>query len=155
MQITHLYEKSEFRPLVSQWIYHEFWQDKAGYSPEYFAALLKNAKSPNRIPLSRLALIDGLPVGTVNLIDNDDEERTHLKPWLAALYVIPEARAQGVGSALVSVCINDAKRLGFHELFLGTDNPHFYQKLGAEHYENTRTDIVIMRFELAHDLTRD
>jgi len=40
-------------------------------------------------------------VGTVSVIANDEERRPHYTPWVAALWVEPEDRRQGIGAALV------------------------------------------------------
>lgn len=147
--IDHLFNHTDTVSLVAGWIYDEFWQDKPGYSPATFNALLRDADNPERIPMSLLALVDGQPAGAVNLIHNDDESRPHLHPWLAALVVVPEYRGQGVGSALVRQLLQKARRLGVVELYLGTDIPGFYERLGAVIHEQPGEDHWVMRFSLA------
>ncbi len=149
-RIEHLFEHPEWIRLVAGWIYDEFWTGKPGVSVETFVARLGEATDPDRVPLSLLALSDGRPVGTVNLVHTDSEARPDLHPWLAALVVVPEARGQGIGSALVRELNAEAARLGFGELFLGTDIPEFYSRLGAERFQTVRGDLCIMRFPLAH-----
>ena len=111
--------------------------------------MLRDADNPDRIPLSLLALVDGQPAGTVNLIHNDDKTRPHLHPWLAALVVVPERRGQGIGSALVRALLQEARRLGCDELYLGTDIPGFYERLGAVIHEQLREDHWVMCVSLA------
>jgi predicted N-acetyltransferase YhbS len=135
IQIIDLFKKPEHISIVADWIYHEFWKDKPGYTPEFFQNLLNQANSNNKIPISLLALVNGLPAGTINLIENDDEKRLHLKPWLAALYVSPSFRNRGVGSMLVKSLLKTAKNLDIKKLYLGTDNPDFYERLGATKFE--------------------
>ena len=134
-QIDHLFNHPEHRSLVAGWIYHEFWRDCPGYSVATFEELLREADHPDRIPLSLLALVDGQPAGTVNLIHNDDESRPHLHPWLAALVVTPEQRGRGIGSALVRRLLHEARRLGVTDVYFGTDIPDFYARLGALSHE--------------------
>lgn len=145
LQIAHLFEHIEYVDQVANWIHAEFWADKNIHTPQSLASLLRNATTPDAIPLSRLALVDGIPVGTVNLIENDDDQRTHLRPWLAALLALPEYRRQGIGSALVRDLQEHADRLGIDELYLGTDNPGFYARLGATIHEQVAPDFAIMR----------
>jgi predicted N-acetyltransferase YhbS len=99
------------------------------------AARLATASDPDTIPLSLLALCDDTPIGTVNLVENDNDERPDLSPWLAALLVLPEHRGQGVGSQLVRSVIAEAARLGIRQVFLGTDIPQDYARLGATMHE--------------------
>ena len=133
LAIAHLFESPEHCGLVASWIYEAFWRDRNDprHTPEKLEGYLREASDPDTIPLSRLALVDGVPAGTVNLIENDDSKRPHLRPWLAALVVVPEFRHRGVGSALVRALKADAARLGLTGLYLGTDIPEFYERLGA------------------------
>lgn len=131
-RIDHLVRHPEHIRRVAAWIYHEFWEGKAGYGVETFEGLLRQANDPDHVPLSLIALAEGRPAGTVNLIHNDDPARLHLHPWLAALVVVPEFRHLGIGAGLVRALNGEARRLGFFELFLGTDIPDFYLRLGAQ-----------------------
>ncbi len=146
--VDHLFAHQHHLPLVAEWIYNEFWLDKPGYSVETFEGLLKQANHPSRIPLSLVAIQDGHPVGTVNLIQCDSERRPHLFPWLAALIVDPSHRRKGVGGILVKRVSAEAKRLGYGELFLGADIPAFYAQFGATIYEKFPDNLCIMRIDL-------
>ncbi len=144
-QIADLFQHPDHIPLVAQWIYDEFWADKEAFTPEALAGLLRTATDPREVPLSLLAFDGDQPVGTVNLIENDDENRPHLRPWLAALYVLPECRNRGVGSQLVRALKGRADAMGIDNLYLGTDNPGFYERLGAQAHEQLAEDFCIMR----------
>ena len=148
MHIDHLFNHPEHIPLVATWIYDEFWAGKPGSSVETFVALLRDARDPDRIPLSLLALVDGRPAGTVNLIHSDSPSRPHLHPWLAALFVVPELRSQGIGQALVRALLAEARRLRVPELFLGTDIPGYYVRFGATVAERVNDTLVVMRIVL-------
>ncbi|MEZ0276976.1 MAG: GNAT family N-acetyltransferase [Roseimicrobium sp.] len=145
IEVVHLFEKPEHLPTVAGWIYEEWWTGKPGYSPQGIEKKLWEASDPTRIPLSLLATVDGKPAGTVNLIESDDEERPHLRPWLAALLVRPEFQNRGIGAVLVHRCVEEAKRLGIEHLYLGTRIPDYYRKLGAEIREQAGTGFWIMR----------
>jgi predicted N-acetyltransferase YhbS len=143
-RIVHLFERPQHMPTVATWIYNEFWADKNRYSTEDLTSLLRQATRADVIPLSLLALCSDEPVGTVNLIENDDEHRSELTPWLAALYVRPEYRRRGIGSLLVYTLQQAAVRLGFRLMYLGTDNPAFYAHLGAGIHEQRSENFSIM-----------
>ncbi len=153
LAIDHLFNHPDRIGVVAEWIYSAFWADKAGYRAATFAALLRQARDPNAIPLSLLALVAGEPAGTINLIDNDDEGRPHLRPWLAALYVAPQFRRQGVGTRLIAALQREAARLGFSEMFLGTDRPAYYARLGAAFHEQASETLCIMRIPVAPGVT--
>ena len=143
--VDHLFRPAQHRPFVARLIYEEFWRDRAGYSAEHFERRLAEAGAAGRIPLSFLALEDGRPVGTINLVDNDDEARTHLRPWLAALAVVADRRRSGVGRALVGRLLDEAAALGFREVYLGTDAPAYYARFGATPLERATGALVVMR----------
>jgi putative acetyltransferase len=149
VRIDHLFNHPEHIPLAAGWIYGEFWVGKPGYSVATFAALLREARDPDRIPLSLLALNDGRPAGIVNLIHNDSPSRPHLHPWLAALYVVPERRLRGIGASLVRALLAEARRVDVPELFLGTDIPGYYERFGATVAERVSDTLVVMRIVLA------
>lgn len=131
-------------------IYNEFWIDvEDGMSLGDLIAHLKTATGPQQMPLSLIALVDGQLAGTINLIENDDENRAHLRPWLAAMVVRADLRGRGIGSALVKALLVDARLMGIPTVYFGTDGPGFYERLGAVKHEHVRDDFAIMKFELA------
>ena len=144
IEIRHLCDCPEHIGTVARWIHEEWWSDKPGHTVETMASRLGEASDRNAVPLSLVALLDDNPVGTVNLVANDNEERPALAPWLAALLVVPEHRGQGVGSNLVRALLKEAARLGVRQLYLGADIPDYYAKLGAEMHEEVSDDYCIM-----------
>lgn len=145
--IQNLFQNPQHTRTVAGWIYREFWEDRNGYDQATLEKLLGDADDPDRIPLSLIALADGVPAGTVNLIAHDNSKLPELTPWLAALVVVRKYRGKGIGSALVKRLLAEASRLGVTTLYLGTDTPDFYARLGAIHHE-TVEGLFIMRFEI-------
>lgn len=135
----------ELRPAVAALIHAEFWADKPGYTPAYFEGRLAEAADPSRLPLCRVAHEGGRLLGTASLIDNDDEARPQLWPWLAAVVIVEAARGQGLGRALVEAILDDALKLGIPTVHLGTDKPDFYARFGAAPLEFARPDLLVMR----------
>jgi predicted N-acetyltransferase YhbS len=148
--ITHLFNHPQLIDAVANMIYNEFWVDvEDGMSVADLVAHLKTATQPQRIPLSLIALVDGQLAGTVNLIENDDDKRVHLRPWLAAMVIRADLRGQGIGTALVNALLADARAMSIPAVYFGTDGPGFYERLGAVKHEHVRDDFAIMKFELA------
>lgn len=144
MKIAHLFEHPEHLPEIARRIHEEWWAGKPGHTVETMAARLATASHRDAVPLSLVALIDESPVGTVNLVENDNDERPDLSPWLAALLVWPEQRGLGIGSQLVRALVAEAARLDIPRFYLGTDIPQYYIRLGAERYERGPGGYCIM-----------
>ena len=148
--MTDLFNHPQLIEAVAKMIYNEFWIDvEDGMSLGDLIAHLKTATGPQQMPLSLIALVDGQLAGTINLIENDGENRAHLRPWLAAMVVRADLRGRGIGSALVKALLVDARLMGIPTVYFGTDGPGFYERLGAVKHEHVRDDFAIMKFELA------
>lgn len=148
ISIRHIFDFPEMIPQVADWIYNQFWTDQQVVTAAVLADLLRDNVDANSIPLSLLAFVDETPVGTINLIESDDEAYPHLTPWLAALYVKPEFRDQGIGSVLVKDLLQKARGLKIRKLYLGTERPDFYIRLGAKFLEESKPGFSILYFEL-------
>lgn len=147
-EIAPITRSPDVIPIVAEWIWNEFWSDGNGYSQDDLIGLLSSA-TDDVIPMCWIARHRGNLAGCVNLIENDDAQRPHLRPWLAALYVHPPYRCQGIGRSLVETALGALVTLKEPSVFLGTDNPDFYLKLGAKVQEvPTGSSIQIMRFDL-------
>lgn len=149
IDIDHLFRHPQHLPATARMIYDEFWVGvSGGRTVDGLHAHLLTATDPLRVPLSRIAIDGAELIGTVNLIDNDDDHRTHLRPWLAALVVRADRRGGGVGTRLVRTLLADAAQMRLRAVYLGTDGPGYYARLGASVHEQVNRDFCIMRFDL-------
>lgn len=75
---------------------------------------------------------DDILLGVATLIDDDElPDAVELGPWLAAVFVKPEARLFGVGSALVDRITIRTRELGYAKIFLYTEHAEkWYDKKG-------------------------
>jgi predicted N-acetyltransferase YhbS len=147
--ICHLFEQLQLRDTVAALIHHEFWTEVPGASVEKMAARLSLASMPNAMPLCLIALRGDELLGTINLVDNDDDDHTDWYPWLAGMVVAESHRGQGIGSQLVRALLVEAKRLNFDRVYFGTDGPRFYERLGAVVHHVPREGFWFMRFDLS------
>ena len=77
-----------------------------------------------------IGFLDGKPAGMALLIDCDLESHAHLKPWVASVYTVPEARGKGVATAMMLKLEDMAWHYGFEAAYLYTGIPDFYAQLG-------------------------
>lgn len=80
-----------------------------------------------------LVLLEGETLlGSVSLVFEDAPELDDFgSPWLASLYVVPEARGRGLGARLVQAAVAHAAGQGVERLYLFTpEHAAFYRQLG-------------------------
>jgi GNAT superfamily N-acetyltransferase len=84
-----------------------------------------------KIPQSFVLLVDDEPVGTASITAHDLEERPDLTPWLAGVFVVPEARGQGYAGQLVAAVEEEARRASISTLWLYTNTAErIYARVG-------------------------
>jgi predicted N-acetyltransferase YhbS len=149
LAVDHLSRHPRHLGFVAGLVYREFWADVPnGMTEADLADAFGGRAPPGRVLASLVALEDGMPLGCVHLIDNDDPSLPGLYPWMAAMVVVPERRGQGIGSMLVRALMREAKAMGFERLWFGTDGPGFYERLGAVKHLPKGRDFWIMTLPL-------
>ena len=147
--IRPLADNPEAVPLLARWFYAE-WHSFDGRSRSTIEAQLTENFHRDCIPITFLAMSGCEVVGTVSLDLSDLPPFDHLSPWLASLYVIPEARGAGIGTALICHAQQYAASRQINQLYLWTPGAtSLYEKCGwtvlnRAHY-HTRP-ITLMRF---------
>jgi GNAT superfamily N-acetyltransferase len=131
MLITYLADYPHYLSTVAGWIFDEWGWEMPGSTLEGIRAQFSLHLNRDCIPLTMLALAERQPLGTASIFLHDMDTRMDLTPWLAAVYVLPEFRAQGIGSQLVRAIEDVATRLQLERLYLFTpDREPFYARLG-------------------------
>lgn len=119
---------------LARWHHAEWTALYAGWSEDdAFAELQAHAAHEGVLPSTLVALgEDGAPLGSVSLLVEDSPELVAFQgPWLASLFVVPEARGRGLGEALVRALVARAASAGLPRLRLFTPRHRaFYERLG-------------------------
>lgn len=116
--------------------WHPQWGAGMGFSLEGAVEAITALTVPGSGQAALIGLVDGQPAGSVFLVDRDLDTHTHLKPWLAGLFVLPEFRRHGLGEQLVTTLLAEAHTLGYEQLHLYTATPDFYRKRGWQTVES-------------------
>jgi len=112
-------------PEAAQWSHaawrYEFPTDTSNTYLEQFAL---DAASPGALPEIYAAVgPNGELLGLASLVADDDlPGSTEPGPWLAAVFVTPEARSRGIGSTLVQHVVERSRQRGDAALYLYTDD---------------------------------
>ena len=131
LTISDLRQCPEFFDLVADRIWQTWWKPQ-GHAPDTIRARLIENMNAEPIPLALVAHDRGKFLGTASVIASDLEERPQFSPWVAAVWVEPQARRLGIGAALVDRAAEACFALGVKRTFLCArpERTGFYQRLG-------------------------
>jgi GNAT superfamily N-acetyltransferase len=149
--VKQLSECPECLPTVGTGIYEAFWS-RRHKSPEVVFSWLRMHTQKDKVPFTVVAFVDGIPVGSCCVVENDCVHRKQYAPWVAAVYVQPEQRHCGVASIVLQEAAKIAARIGVAGLYIDclAITAPVYEKNGWRIYEREvgDKDSVVMLREL-------
>ncbi len=128
-KVASLAEYPHHWQLAAQWSFdawrHEFPSDTVQtYLDQYALAASESEKL-----IEVFTAIDSQDnlLGVATLVDDDElPDAPEPGPWLAAVFVTPDARKFGVGSALVEHVVNRARELDYPKIYLYTEHQELW-----------------------------
>lgn len=126
--------------------WHRQWGEGMGYSLDGARSAIEGLTAPLSGQAAMVALVDGTPAGSAFLVEKDLETHTHLRPWLAGLFVMPQFRQMGTGTRLTAAVAEEAARLGHSSVYLYTSIGGFYRRQGWAQYEK------VLVHDVAHEV---
>ena len=152
MKITYLANHPQHVSTVAKWVMDEWGHESPGTTLEGLEEKFRTYLNRGTIPLTLLAMENDRPLGIASLVIHDMKDHRELSPWLAAVYVLPEHRGQGIGSKLVKSIELLSANFEVEKLYLFTpDRESFYARMNWTVLERTsyrEKDVVIMFKEL-------
>ena len=151
IQIVSTTDRPDLDRVVARWLWDAFWRDD-GYSFDETLAAVHQSISARFMPRTFVLLRDGVPVGTASLAEHDLDERPDLTPWLAGVFVVPEARGQGLVAHLITAVEAAARGASIRTLWLYTVSAErIYSRAGwliAERILHNGKPATLMRRDL-------
>lgn len=151
--IEYLKSFPQYVPLIASWVFDHWAKMYRMKSVEEQIEKISERLNTDTFPLAFVALAGSLPVGTASLKIQEMTTHKYLHHWLGTVYVVPEFRGKGIGSALVARAEMKARELGVKTLYLHTpDKERFYLHRGWEAIERPvyfDMPVVIMKKEMA------
>ncbi|MGY2047412.1 GNAT family N-acetyltransferase [Methylobacterium sp. JK268] len=145
-------DRRDLAEITGRWRWQEFFGKRGRSLDEVLAAERAGAAAPPPMPRVLVLLDSGTPVGMAALAARDLDQRPDLTPWLAGVYVVPEARRQGHAGRLVAAVEARAREAGFSTLWLYTRTAErIYARAEWITVESVRShgkDYVLMRRDL-------
>ena len=151
MIIHPLYAAPQHASCVTEWLWRAFGADALPRA--FFASIVEHSQTPGALPITFVAVEGERLLGTVGLWRCDLISRQDLYPWMAALYVAPEARGQGLAGKLQQHVIGYARAQGYGELFLYSACRDFYERFGwqyiGEGLDYPASAVSLYRYDLS------
>ena len=128
-KVVSLAEYPHHWQLAAQWSFeawrHEFPSDTVQTYLDQYALAASESEELLEVFMAIDSQVNLLGVAT--LVDDDElPDAPEPGPWLAAVFVTPEARKLGVGSALVEHVVNRARELGYPKIYLYTEHQELW-----------------------------
>ncbi len=136
MRVMYLVDRpAEDVAQVAEWFMERWGPD----SVEHWLPLVGGMLQRSTLPTTFVAVEGEELLGTASLV-GAGPGGLHWSPWLASLYVRPEARQQGVAAALLRRVELEARLLGFPRLYFAAAGPAGpYESMGWQWVGCTRT----------------
>jgi GNAT superfamily N-acetyltransferase len=153
VSVTTIAERPDLVPVVAGWLWAEFWRND-GLTPEMARQRVEEFAQAETSPRIFVVLEEEKPVGSASLVAQDLDERPDLTPWLAAVYVKPEARGRGHAARLVAAVEKECRATSIDVLWLYTRTAErIYARIGWKTVERFRRkgrdhDYALMRRDL-------
>ena len=151
MIIHPLYAAPQHASCVTEWLWRAFGGETLPQA--FFASIVEHSQTPGALPITFVAVEGARLLGTVGLWRCDLISRQDLYPWMAALYVAPEARGQGLAGKLQQHVIGYARAQGYTELFLYSACRDFYERFGwqyiGEGLDYPASAVSLYRYDLS------
>jgi GNAT superfamily N-acetyltransferase len=119
IQIVTTADRPDLDHTVARWLWEAFWDDD-GYSFDETLRAVHQSITAHFLPRTFILLLNGVPVGTASLAEHDLDERPDLGPWLAGVFIVPEARGQGLAAHLIATVEAACRIAGIRTLWLYT-----------------------------------
>ncbi len=112
-------ERPDLVPEVARWLWDAWWR-RHGHSFDQTLQAVQGSVTARPMPRTFILLVDGRPVGTASLAARDLDERPDLSPWLAGVFVLPDARGRGCAGRLIAAVEEECRAASTTTLWLYT-----------------------------------
>jgi predicted N-acetyltransferase YhbS len=130
-QILSLRDQPQHLTTIAEWIHRQWWSE-TDTPIGYIERWLNTHLGESGFPATFVAILDSEVAGSVSLHETEADDRPTYRPYLGALFVKPDNRGYGFGTALVRAVETHASQLGYPAIYLNAAGAltSFYEPLG-------------------------
>jgi predicted N-acetyltransferase YhbS len=137
VRIEHLADHPQHLAALAAWHQAQFGYLNTSVTVEQRMERLRASAQKGKLPMTFVAVCEGQLLGSASLLPQTITH-SHLSPWLSSVYVAPDHRNKGIGSALVRHVVQEAAGMGMDKVYLFTPNSEaLYARLGWKALEHT------------------
>lgn len=137
MRIEHLADNLLQIPTLAAWHHTQFSYLNPSVTIEQRIEKLTASARKGQLPMTLVAVVDGQLLGSASLLSHTITHQ-HLSPWLSSVYVVPDHRCKGIGSALARRVVHEAASMGMEQVHLFTPSSEaMYARLGWKFLEHS------------------
>jgi GNAT superfamily N-acetyltransferase len=141
LRIEYLADHPEVLPILKEWFETEwasyYGPGSRGDAKDDLAAYANRTK----LPVGMVAFLDNEVCGIAALKSESIRTHSHLSPWAAATMVHRDRRRRGIGTELIRVVEEEAKRHGYDHIYCGTSTAtHVLERRGWRLMERVAYD---------------
>ena len=144
-------DRPDLVEVTARWRWEEWSRGKESFEDALGRAQRATAMRL-KIPQTFVLLVDNEPKGAASITAHDLEERPDLTPWLAGVFVVPDARGRGYAALLIAAVEEEARRAAISTLWLYTNTAErIYARAGWQTVETVLHDskpFALMRRDL-------
>jgi predicted N-acetyltransferase YhbS len=116
-QILSLRDQPQHLTTIAEWIHRQWWSE-TDTPIGYIERWLNTHLGESGFPATFVAILDSEVAGSVSLHETEADDRPTYRPYLGALFVKPDNRGYGFGTALVRAVETHASQLGYPAIYL-------------------------------------
>jgi predicted N-acetyltransferase YhbS len=139
MIITDLKQAPQHFDTVADRIWRAWWEADGDPISDLVEGL-REVGAADGFPCTFVASDNDRFLGTVTAIQSDISDRPHLGPCVAALWVEPDARGQGIAQSLIGKVLALYVSLGFKEAYLSA-RPHLHDFYALRGWTLVESDV--------------
>ncbi len=145
LNFVFLADRPDAISTVAQW-YYEQWGRVPGNSVEQTIERIKGKLNCDQPPFHILAISKDRVLGVAQFKLREMSIYPEKEFWLGSLFVSPEFRGYGIGSALAEEIVVIAKKFGVKEIYLQTEalDGGLYKRLGWKTIETIENNSVLV-----------